>query len=231
MGGKDVIAVVGATGAQGGGLVRAILADPDGRFTARALTRDRNSQRARELAALGADVVEADLDDETSLRAAFDGAHGAYVVTNFWAQRTPEQVAARSASELEQTHAANAARAARDTGLRHVIWSTLADTRPYFAAGDRVAPLLEGKYRVPHCDAKADANRFFLDAGVPTTFQQANVYYEAFLGVFAPRRDENGNLVLALGFGDARVPSQAREDIGRTAYGIFREGRRWSAPR
>ena len=86
---KKIIAVVGATGAQGGGLVRAILADPAGPFTARALTRNADSDRARELASQGAEVIEADLDDETSLRKAFDGAYGAYVVTNFWAQRRP----------------------------------------------------------------------------------------------------------------------------------------------
>jgi nucleoside-diphosphate-sugar epimerase len=75
---KKIIAVVGATGAQGGGLVRAILADPAGPFTARALTRDTDSDRARDLAARGAEVIEADLDDATSVRKAFDGAYGAY---------------------------------------------------------------------------------------------------------------------------------------------------------
>ena len=75
---KKVIAVVGATGAQGGGLARAILADPDGGFAARAITRDPESEKARELAALGAEVVAADVDDEASLERAFAGAHGAF---------------------------------------------------------------------------------------------------------------------------------------------------------
>ena len=130
---KKIIAVVGATGAQGGGLVRAILADPDGAFTARALTRNAGSDRARELASQGAEVIEADLDDETSLRKAFDGAYGAYVVTNFWVQRTPEQEQARTRAEMELDQAAAAARAAKDAELRHVVWSTLEDTRPHFA--------------------------------------------------------------------------------------------------
>ncbi|HEY6553838.1 MAG TPA: NmrA family NAD(P)-binding protein, partial [Vicinamibacteria bacterium] len=81
---KKVIAVVGATGAQGGGLVRAILADPDGPYKARALTRDLNSDKAKALAAAGAEVVAFDVDDEASLRRAFDGAHGAFCVTFFW---------------------------------------------------------------------------------------------------------------------------------------------------
>jgi uncharacterized protein YbjT (DUF2867 family) len=101
MAGKKIIAVVGATGAQGGGLVRAILADPAGPFAARARTRDADSEQARELASHGVGVVEADLDDETSLRTAFDGAYGAYVVTSFWAHRTPEQERTRSRAQME----------------------------------------------------------------------------------------------------------------------------------
>jgi uncharacterized protein YbjT (DUF2867 family) len=221
---KKIIAVVGATGAQGGGLVRAILADRSGQFAVRALTRDAGSDRAKELAAQGVDVVEADLDDEASLRKAFAGAYGAYVVTNFWEQRAPEQQRVRPAAQMELEQAGNAARAARDAGLRHVIWSTLADTRPYFSDHDQQATAVKGEYKVPHADAKAEANRFFIESGVPTTFMQANVYFEAFHDVFAPRRNEQGDLVLSLGFGDARVPAQAADDIGRTAYGVFRAG-------
>ena len=88
---KKIIAVVGATGAQGGGLVRAILDDKNGPFVARALTRDVNSDAARALAAAGAEVVAADLDDLGSLKKAFTGAHGVYCVTFFWAHFSPEQ--------------------------------------------------------------------------------------------------------------------------------------------
>jgi uncharacterized protein YbjT (DUF2867 family) len=81
---RKIIAVVGATGAQGGGLVRAILDDPAGGFAARALTRNVDSAKARELADRGAEVVAADLDDRASLERAFAGAWGAFCVTNFW---------------------------------------------------------------------------------------------------------------------------------------------------
>src|SRR6202167_2417383 len=114
---KKIIAIVGATGAQGGGLLRAIMADPDGPFAARALTRTTGSDPARALASQGTEVIEADLDDETSLRKAFDGAYGAYVVTNFWAQRTPEQEQAPTPPGMELDQAAAAARAAKDTEL------------------------------------------------------------------------------------------------------------------
>jgi len=86
---KKVIAVVGATGAQGGGLVRAILADPAGGFSARAIVRDPQSDKARALAALGAEVVAGDIDDEASLTRALQGAWGAYFVTFFWAHFSP----------------------------------------------------------------------------------------------------------------------------------------------
>ena len=81
---KKIIAVMGATGAQGGGLVRAILDDPAGGFAARAITRDVNSEKAKALARAGAEVVAADVDDAASLKRAFAGAYGAYCVTFFW---------------------------------------------------------------------------------------------------------------------------------------------------
>lgn len=221
---KKVIAVVGATGAQGGGLVQAILSDQTHGFTVRALTRDSGSARSRALAARGAEVVQADLDDEESLRTAFRGAHGAYVMTNFWEQRTPEEAQERSATSMEISQARNAAQAAKNADVRHVIWSTLADTRPYFPTDDDRTPTFEGKYKVPHADAKAYADKFFVELGVPVTFIQANVYYEAFLNTFAPHRNEEGNLTLTLGFGDARVPAQSVADVGRTALGIFHRG-------
>src|SRR5262245_62107584 len=104
---KKIIAVAGATGAQGGGLARAILNDPDGGFAARALTRNPDSDNAKALAAAGAEVVQADLDDEASLTRAFDGAYGAYCLTNFWEHFSAEK-------EIEQ--AKNLARAAKAAG-------------------------------------------------------------------------------------------------------------------
>ena len=81
---KKIIAVLGATGAQGGGLVRSILADKSGDFTARALTRDVNSDKAKALADLGAEVVAVDIDNYESLKKAFEGAYGVFAVTFFW---------------------------------------------------------------------------------------------------------------------------------------------------
>src|SRR5688572_20334822 len=111
---KKIIAVVGATGAQGGGLVRTIAADPSGEFVARAITRDASSDKAKALAALGAEVVTANVEDVDSLRRALEGAYGAYCVTFFWDHFSPEK-------ELADARAM--ATAARDAGVKHVIWS------------------------------------------------------------------------------------------------------------
>ncbi len=212
---SKVIAVVGATGAQGGGLVRAIANDPAGAFTARALTRDPGSDAAQALAALpNVEVVWADVDDEASLERAFAGAHGAFCVTFFWADFSPE---------TEMRHARNMAAAAKATGVKHVVWSTLEDTRRWVT--DERMPTLQGKYKVPHYDGKAEADAAFREAGVPTTFLRTSFYWENFIYFgLGPRRDENGVLTISFPLGDAKLPSIAAEDIGKTAYGIFKRG-------
>jgi len=213
---KKVIAVAGATGAQGGGLVRAIAADPEGGFAARALTRDTTSDKAAELTQLGAEVVQADVDDEESLVRAFDGAHGAFCVTFFWDHYSPE---------TEMSEAGNMARAAKRAGVKHVIWSTLEDTRRFLPISDDRMPVLQEKYNVPHFDGKGEANYLFTDAGVPTTFLQTAFYWEnmIYFGL-GPHRDEDGQLALALPMGDRKLPGMASEDIGKTAYEIFKRG-------
>jgi len=221
------IAVLGATGTQGGGLVRAILADPEREFAVRAVTRDPGSAKAQELAAAGAEVVAADLDDEGSLRAAFDGVYGAFVVTNFFAPRTEAEIAARSAAEMELDQAGNAARAARHAGVQHVLWSTLEDTRTFFGDTDRVPSLDDGRYKVPHFDAKAEGDELFRAAGVPTTFLRTTYYYENLLGPLGPVRDADGKLVVTLPMGDSPINAIAVEDIGRTALGVFRRGQEY----
>ncbi len=213
---KKVIAVVGATGAQGGGLVRAILADSSGEFSARAITRDPSSDKAKELAALGAEVVAGDVDDEASLEAAFAGAHGAFCVTFFWAHFSPD---------LEIEQAGKMARAAKAAGVRHVIWSTLEDTREFVPLSDDRMPTLGEHYKVPHYDAKGASNHLFTDAGVPVTFLQTSFYWDNFIYFgMGPQRGEDGKLSLVFPIADAKVAGMASEDIGACAYGVFKGG-------
>ncbi len=212
---KKIIAVVGATGQQGGGLAAAILDDPDGGFAVRALTRNPDSAAAKALAARGAEVVATDVDDEVSLRAALEGAYGAYFVTAFWEYNDVVR---------EQAQARAMANAAKAAGLRHVIWSTLPDTRDHIAMDDDRVPTLHGEYKVPHFDSKAVADQFFRDAGVPTTFLSTTFYFDSFVEFFRPTRGEDGKLALYLPMGDRKLAGIAAEDIGRTAYGILRRG-------
>src|SRR6187399_3226664 len=175
-----VIAVLGATGTQGGGLCRAILADKSGGFSCRAITRDPSKDKAKELAAAGAEVVAGNLDDVESLKKAFAGAHGVYAVTNFWEHFSGQK---------EKAQAKNVAEAAKAAGVEHVIWSTLEDTRKWMPADDTRMPMLQGSYRVPHFDAKAEANAFF--AGVPTTFLWTTFYWDnLYLFGLAPKKGE-----------------------------------------
>jgi uncharacterized protein YbjT (DUF2867 family) len=213
---RKLIAVTGATGAQGGGLVRAILADSQGGFAVRALTRDVNSAKARELAALGAEVVAADVDNPASLEAAFAGAYGAYCVTFFWDHFSPAR---------EGAQAAAMAAAAKAAGLHHVVWSTLEDTRKFMPEGDTSMPTLMEKYKVPHFDAKGESDHLFAEAGVPTTNLLTSFYWDNFISFgMGPKKGPDGRYGITMPMGDKPLPGISAEDIGRCAYGIFKGG-------
>jgi uncharacterized protein YbjT (DUF2867 family) len=211
-----IITVFGATGAQGGGLARAILADPARRFAVRAVTRRPHSEAARALARAGATIVAADMNDAASVQRAVDGAYGAYCVTSFWDHASPE---------VELRHAEMLAEAVARAGVAHVIWSTLEDSRRLVPPGTRM-PVLDGSYNVPHHDAKGEADRFFLERGVPTTLLYTSLYWENLIvGGMGPQRSGDGTLVIGLPIAARRIPWIAAEDIGRSAFGIFARGR------
>ncbi|HLQ23464.1 MAG TPA: NmrA/HSCARG family protein [Gemmatimonadales bacterium] len=213
---KEIIVVMGATGAQGGGLVRAILRDKTGGFAARAVTRNPASQKAQALAAAGAEVVAADVSDEASLERAFAGAYGAFCVTFFWEHFSPEQ---------ELADATALARAAKQAGIRHAIWSTLEDTRRWVPLSDNRMPTLMGKYKVPHFDAKGEADEVFRKLGVPTTFLLTSFYWENFIFFGSgPKKGPDGKLALTFPMDNKKLPSIAVEDIGKVAYAIFKRG-------
>ena len=209
-----IIAVLGATGAQGGGVVRGILADPQGGFKARAITRNPDSDKAKALKDAGAEVVAADLDDVGSLRKAFAGAYGVYGVTNFWEHFSP-------AKETQQ--AKNIAEAAKAAGVKHVVWSTFEDTRKKYPLSDTRMPTLQDSYKVPHFDAKAEAHPSFDPK--TTTFLYTSFYWDnmVFFGM-QPTKNEDGSYSITLPMGDRKLPGMAAADIGQCAYGIFKKG-------
>jgi uncharacterized protein YbjT (DUF2867 family) len=216
---KKIIAILGATGAQGGGLARTILNDKSGEFSVRALTRNVNSDKAKALANMGAEVVAADLDNLDSLKKAFSGAYGVFGVTNFWEHFSPEK-------EMEQAKAI--AKASKEANVKHVIWSSLDDTRKWIPLSDNRMPTLQEKYKVPHFDAKGESNKFFTESGVPTTILNTVFYWENFIYFGqGPKKGPEGKLTLALPLADKKMPSIAVEDIGKCAYAIFKEGNKY----
>ena len=207
-----LISVVGATGTQGGAVARALL--DSGEFAVRAITRNASSAKATALAAAGAEVVEAALNDEASLRAAFDGAYGAYLVTPFWEHMS----AAKELIEVENL--ISAASAAR---LKHVVWSTLEDTREAIPVGDDRMPTLDGVYKVPHFDVKGGvADRMFAESGLPTTYLQLTFYWDNLLTDLKPQRDPDGVVALHLPMGTSAIAGIASEDIGAVTLSAFR---------
>jgi uncharacterized protein YbjT (DUF2867 family) len=168
---RKLIAVIGATGQQGGGVVRALQAS--GQFKVRALTRDPSKHRD-----LAEEVVAADLDKPETLKAAFEGAQGVFLVTNFQEAGT---------NELQQATAA--IRAAKDAGVKHLIWSTLPD----------VEAISGGKFNVPHFTGKSKIDRLVKEAGFENyTFVIAPFYYQNLAGVFTPQKQADGSTGWAL---------------------------------
>ena len=213
---KKIIAVMGATGAQGGGLARAINADRQGPFVARAITRKVDSEKALALAKLGVEVVAGDADDPPSLERAFAGAYGVFCVTNFWEHFSAER---------EGAQATAMARATRKAGVQQVVWSTLEDTRKWVPLDDERLPTLQDKYKVPHFDSKGAVDHVFAEQAAPTAYLLAAFYWENFIHFgMGPRKGADGELTLALPLGGAKLPGIAAEDIGKCAYGVFRRG-------
>ena len=211
-----LITIFGATGAQGGGLARNILARNKADYRVRAVTRKPGGDAAKELAQLGAEISVADLDDAASVKRAMAGSHGVYCVTNYWEHLSPEK-------ELRQ--AETLAEAARQAGVAHVIWSTLEDTRRFLPADGKRMPVLMGTYNVPHFDAKGEANRFFTERGLPVTLLHTSFYWDNLIHFgMGPQRGPDGNLIFVLPMADKPLPGIAVADIGACAAGIFRNG-------
>jgi len=213
---KPIITVFGATGAQGGGLARALLADPRRHFAVRAVTRKPDSAAATALRFAGADIVLADLDDGCSVQRALEGAYGAFFVTNFWEHCS-------AAKELNQAH--HIAAAAAQAGIRHAIWSTFEDTRDVLPADGRRMPVLQERFNVPHFDAKGEAHRFFAQQRVPVTYLYTSGFWENLIHFgMGPQRQANGSLAVTFPTGDARIPWIGVADIGIAAREIFLQG-------
>lgn len=211
-----IIAVIGATGKQGGGLIRAMLDHPESGFVPRAITRYPESDKAQILKSQGIEVVRGDIDEQQSINSAFEGAYGAYCVTPYWEHGSPER---------EQLQAKVMAEAAHVNNLKHVIWSTLEDTRRWIPQDDERIPLLNGNYRVPHFDSKGECDRFFKDLKVPATFLRTTFYWENLIDYqMEPRKMDSGKWYFSLPIEDKSLVGISCKDIGKCALGVFHEG-------
>ena len=211
---QPVLAVLGATGAQGGGLVRAALRDPAQTFRVRAITRRPDTPAAQSLRALGADIAAGDADDVESLRTALAGADALFAVTDFWSHQSPER---------EILQAANIADAACRVGISHVVWSTLEDTRLLIPPDSPRFPTLGHRWKVPHFDAKGEADALF--ARLPTTYLHTSFFWDNLIHFgMAPTRGSDGRLGFLLPMGTRALPGIAAADIGVCALALFKLG-------
>jgi uncharacterized protein YbjT (DUF2867 family) len=195
---KTKILVIGATGAQGGSVARALLAT--GRYEVRALTRKIASPAADALRELGAEIVQGDLDDRLSIRAALDGVYGVFGVTNFWEH-----------FDREEAHGTNMIKEVAAAGVRHFVFSTLPP----------IAAATGGKLRSPHFDIKAEHELYTRVTGVPATFIHVPFYYENFLAFFPPRPAGDGSYQFGFPQGDTPLAAMSVEDVGPIVVRIF----------
>lgn len=216
---KKLIAVMGATGAQGGAVVEA-LSKVSNKFDICAITRNPDSDKAKALAEKGIKVVKADADDLDSMTRAFTGAYGAFLVTNFWSDMSMQH-------EIDQTKILQKAVIAAD--VKHVVLSTLEDTRPIIqeTADVKTWPILEEKLQsfVPHFDGKGIAAKEFFASSAPTTLLYTSFYYDNFInfGMGPQKHAEDQPLAITFPTGDKPFIMNSLTDIGETVSAIFQD--------
>ncbi len=216
---KKVIAVMGATGLQGGAVVEALLKFSD-QFDIRAITRTPDSEKAKALAAKGIEVVKADADDEDTMTRAFSDAYGAFLVTNFWSDMNMQH-------EIDQTKILQKAVIAAD--VKHVVLSTLEDTRPIIqeAADVDTWPVIDEKLQsyVPHYDGKGQASKEFFASSAPTTLLYTSFYYDNFInfGMGPTKHSEDQPLAITFPTGYKPLSMNSLQDIGESVSAIFQD--------
>jgi len=210
--GKKVIAVMGATGMQGGGVVDALLSD--GTFACRAITRSVSSEKARALAERGCEVVEGDMDKPDSLKLAFEGAEGAFLVTNYWETQDTEK---------EYRQAIGAAEAAHAAGVKHIVWSTLEPADEH----DSVRNVMQkiGDYKLPQFASKAKANHYMKSKMLPVTYLFTCFYMDNFYlsGLLKRVDDSHYEIVMPTTHEDTKFSLVSLRDLGLMALSAFKD--------
>ena len=195
---NKTILVIGATGAQGGSVARHLLARNE--FAVRAMTRNPDSEAAKELLWLGAEVVHGTLDDRASIRAALKDVYGVFGVTNYWEH---------FARELE--HGQNLINAVAGAHVEHFVFSSLPS----------VYKESNGELSAPHMDLKFELEEYARSLGIPSTFVHVAFYYDNFFSFFPPQKAADGKYHFGFPQGDTPLAGVAAEDIGGPVASIF----------
>jgi len=195
---KKLILVTGATGAQGGSVARALLADDH--FSVRIMTRNTSSPKALELKAAGAEIVQGNLDDTASLLRAMRGCYGVFGITNYWEH-----------FEKEYQQGKNLIDAVKLAEIEHFVFHSLPDYNQ----------LSDGKYPTPHCDLKAQLQRYCKSLDIPATFVHTAFYYENFLSFFPLQKAADGSLFFGFPQGDTNLAMASVEDTGGIVRSVF----------
>ena len=201
---KNTILVVGATGAQGGSVARALL--NRGVFNVRALTRKTDSPAANALREAGAEIVKGDLDDPASLAAALEGVYGVFGVTNFWEH-----------FEHEEVHGRNLVEAVAAAKVKHFVFSTLPP----------IAKATNGALKSPHFDIKAEHEELARKLGIPSTFIHVPFYFENFLYFFPPKPAGDGTYQFGFPQGDTPLAAMSAADVGLVVAPLFEQPETW----
>lgn len=195
---QKIILVTGATGAQGGSVTKALLAE--NKFAVRILTRNANTEKVKAIKELGAEVVTGDMNDIESLRLAMKDCYGVFGVTNFWEHFDKEYALGKNLIDAVQ-----------QSSIKHFVFSSLED----------YSKLSGGKFPVPHYDMKAALQEYAKSLQLPATFVQISFYYENLLSFFPLQKDDNGDLYFGFPQGDTRLATISAADYGGIVAAVF----------
>ncbi|KAL4920955.1 hypothetical protein BDW62DRAFT_175607 [Aspergillus aurantiobrunneus] len=178
---SKLLTVFGATGRQGGSVIRTVLADSalSQQFKLRGITRDVSKPDAKALVEKGVEVIGADMTSVSSLVQAISGSHSVFLVT------TPTFT---EGSDLELTQGKNVADAAKKAGVQHLIFSSLLN----------VTEITGGRLKnVPHFDQKAQVEQYIRSLGVPATFVLPGYFMTNYTALGMIRKGEDSVYTLA----------------------------------
>jgi len=202
---KQTILVTGATGLQGGSVVEHLL--NDGNFNIVALTRDPTKEAAKKLVEKGVKVVKGDLGDVDSLREAFKGVDGAFLVTQFWEKFSEDQ---------EFKDGKNFIDVAKESKVKHIVFSTLEDV-------EKIAG-----YKVQHFDGKGKISQYAKEQNVPLTEIFVSFYAQNFLGMMPPKKNDNGVYVFAWGMkANKKMDIVDVSQLGKAVVSVLKDPKEW----